>query len=833
MLSHLPALRSLCIKEGTGLNQATRQVIDRMNNVLKDCTALIEAYRKQGIIARRLSLRNKEKFEGCAQALVSVTNDLLISLQIHQTTQMDRMLNPDRVILPKEEGDEEAEQFVNEYGGEDVVKADRELVVMFAEDTNVPIEVNEEVMEELKTDFSDVIRHNHLELEKKLNESVSVTVLESFKALSELAAEKEKERTFACVQCDKEFKESTSGPNSCSFHKAEYDSWNRSYACCNTKNPCQSGSHRAKHHCDYPYGAFFSFARDINGYTDTTKEWVVVEDTNLETNAKQFAQVSQLLRWKSKGATPSEPTILVRVGKLSIQEPYYFETFTAEDLKIRSQVVDITGQTVIFRTSSSETEYAMAEWLLSESPSSDGRKSITGFRLTAKVATSLTPFIRVCLVDTQACTKSGEVMNISEGGLRSFTPLSAYTLPEGQRVSPELYEGRRRPQRNDFKTRTTPNLPIILKELSDPPLTANPNLVNDSVDKFTGAISIFNKHPPGTLNPISIASVDAYFRFVGDENYTAVKALKIHSDSNLPITIDPRQTWQMNYEVQVPRSEEDAKLGVSWWNRAFVARTRPLRFKFVLKDIEGEEASIVVEYVINHYEHEKKKPQDIAFFYIDDPLYWKRHFVRVSPRETRDRADLVMKIEGREILTNALNKAVYSALKSGETEVDIKIGEVKNAGSLDAWDWKTWALVDTSCRRVYAFKILIKKRVDEDKHTGYACLGYVPCPEYGDVMSETRPVRYAVEKVQFPDIELEEEEDIVLDDTVDDFVPEPPKATTGSHNGSAPQGFMVVPEELNQRLTSIDNNLERIANAFEQLLDIVRAQQPQGRRNAF
>ncbi|KAG7092999.1 hypothetical protein E1B28_009298 [Marasmius oreades] len=839
MLSHVPALRALC-KEGTGVDQATRQVINRMNNVLKDCTALIEAYRKQGIIARRLSLKNKEKFEGCAQALAGVTNDLLISLQIHQTSQMERMLNPNRLILPKDEGDEEAEAFVNEFGGEEVVKADRELVAMFAEDTKVSVEVNEEVMTELNTNLSDIIRQNHLELEKKLNDSVSATVLDSIKALSELAVEKEKERTLVCVQCDKEFKESTSGPDSCSFHKAEYDSWNKLYACCSSKNPCQFGSHRSKHHCEYPYGAFFTFARNICGYTDTMDVWVTAEDTNLETDSTQFTQVSQLLRWKSKGAVPSEPTILVRVGKLDIKEPYFFGTFTAKDLEVRSQVADITGQNVIFRTDSSETEYAMAEWLMSESLSADGRKYITGIRLTAKAATSLTPFIRVCLIDTQTCTKSGEVMNISEGGLRSFTPLTPYTLPEGRKVSSELYVGQLRPTRSDFKTRTTPNLPIILKELSDPPLSANPRLASEIADIFTGAISVFNKHPPGTLNPISIASVDAYFRFVGDENYTPVESLKILNDSQLPKTIDPRQTWQMNYELRVPRTEEDVKLKVNWWNRAFAARKKPLRLKFVFKDIEDEEASIVVEYVISHYELEKQKPEDIAFFYIDDPIFWERHHVHVVPRqEKRDRKDLVMKICGQEVLVNVLNKVVHSALKSGETEVALnRIGEVKRKGSLDAWSWKTWALVDTSCRRVYAFKILITQWVDEEKRTGYACLGYVPCPEYGDVMSETRPVRYALEKVMFPDVVLCPEEEVVLDDRVDDFVPETAKMAAGSKsstldNSGASQVPMALPEEVNQRLASIDNNLERIANAFEQLLDMMRSQQLQGKRNAF
>ncbi|KAF9258506.1 hypothetical protein L218DRAFT_934715 [Marasmius fiardii PR-910] len=833
MLSHLPALQSLH-KDGTGITQSTRQVIDRMNNVLKDCTALIEAYRKQGVIARRLSLRNREKFEGCAQDLAGVTNDLLISLQIHQTTQMERMLNPDRVVLPRDDGDEEAEAFVNENGGEEVVKANRELVAMFAEDSlKVPVsEVNEDVMEELNANLTDIIRHNHLELEKKLNQSVSASVMDSLRALSELAVEKEKERTFVCVQCNKEFKQSTSGPNSCSFHKSSSADRQGSYLCCGSKIPCQSGAHRAKHHCDYIYGEFFSFAHNIHGYTDTKEDWITVEDTNLETNDNQFAQVSQLRRWKSQGGLISEPIILVRVGRYpSATKPYFFDTFTAKDLEIRCQVIDITKQTILFRTSSSDTEYAMAEWLINDPSSNKGRTSITGIRLTAKVATSPDPFIRVCPIDMQTCTKSGEALNISEGGFRSFTPLSPYTLPEVQRVSSEIYGGQCRPPRTDFKTRTTPNLPIILKALSDPPLTSNHGSAYSTMDVFSGAISVFNKHPAGTPNPISIASVDAYFRLIGDENYTPVQSLKILGGVQFPMTIDPRQTWQMGYKLEVNRSEEDAKLRVHWYNLPFIARKRPIRFKFVFRDVEDEEASIVVEYVTDHHKLDEKKPEDVAFFYVDDPLLWERRCVRVTPpKKGWDRDDVVVKIDGLDVKVDRLKKAVYSALKSGETEVDIGIGERKNTGDPDAWEWKALALVDISCRKVYAFKILITVRVNVEDRTGYACLGYVPCPDYGDVMNEAKPVRYAIEKVGFPDIGPCEEEKVLLDDAVDDWVPGAEKATAAGHSSNnAPQTSTVLPEELNKRLSSIDKNLERLANAMEPLQRLAEAVEPMQR----
>ncbi|KAL0063368.1 hypothetical protein AAF712_009763 [Marasmius tenuissimus] len=807
-------------------------VIDRMNNVLKECTALIEAYRKQGVIARRLRMGNKDKFEGCAKALALVTNDLMVSLQVYQTAKMAVV---DRVV-PKEEGEEEAEAFVKEYGGEDTVRRDRELVAMFVEDMKMEIQVDQNLMDELKIDVVDAVQDQHRELERRLNEGI-------VKAMLEDQREREKEQTFVCVQCDKEYKDSTSGDKSCSYHRAEYDSWNRTWPCCSTKNPCQSGAHRAQHHCEYPYGAFFPFARNIYGYTDTLEEWASVEDTNLETDDTQYAQISELLRWKSHGAEPSEPTILIRVGRCYFKYPYYFQTFTAKDLELQSRVIDITKQTVIFRTSSSDSEYAMAEWVISDSLDDDTeRAKITGVRITAKVASCLHPYIRVCLFDDTTCRRSGDTITISEGGFRSYTPATPYTLPREQKVSSnELVErSHRRPARTDFKTRTTSGrLPLVLKRVVDPPVVANGGICSETGDYFTGSISVFNK---SSASSTSIGEVEVYFRLVGDTTttnnnsaYTPVESFK--TTDILPTTLDPRQTWQMSFELVVPRSPSDVQLGVRWWNRAFVARKRPVRFKFVFRDVEEEEeeeaeASIVVEHVVEHFELDKwKQGEDLAFFYVDDPVFWERHSVHVSKRTDNDRDDVVLKIGGK--------GAVYGAIKSGETEVDIGVGEKKNVGDKNAWEWKAWALVDTSCRRVYAFKVFVTQRVDLVERTGMACLGYVLCPEYGDVMGEeARPVRYAEERVVFPDLEPIVDEEVVWEDGLDDVVeepPSPPPPPPPAVNGGA---HMELPPEVNARLASIDTNLERIANAFEQLLEMMKSQQQsqqpvQARRNAF
>jgi hypothetical protein len=182
------------------------------------------------------------------------------------------------------------------------------------------------------------------------------------------------------------------------------------------------------------------------------------------------------------------------------------------------------------------------------------------------------------------------------------------------------------------------------------------------------------------------------------------------------VSIDPRQTWTINFQVSVPRTEEDKKLEVRWWNRAFGARKRPLRVKLILEEIEGEEASLVLEYVFQPYKLEKEEEKDLGFFFFDNPETLERCYVHVQKVEdSGSGVDAgVVRIAGTELSVKKLHQVVYKALKTGKTEVDLEIGQEKNDGE---WEWGAWALIDISCRRVYAFKIILKEghKVEESK----------------------------------------------------------------------------------------------------------------------
>ena len=802
MLSHLPAL------EKVEIILPTRKVIDRMNDALKEAAALIAAYRKQSRIVRRLRLSNRDKFSACALSINTCCSDLLMSLQIHQTGKLD-VLTRD---IPVDEEDIAAATFLASHGSIDAVVYDRELVKEFAQQQHLVMD--DSVMEQLNANISDSMAQSHLRLEGILKDNVSSAIADGLKSLAAEIYASETEQRFKCVQCDKEFTSSNNGSVSCSFHRGEYSSWTKSYPCCGTSHPCQFDAHRAKHHCDYPYGSFFPRVNAIMGYVDTVDSWASVEDTNLETNEVQKASVGLLIRWVSRGARIDENTLLISIGKVWYNTPYYFNTFTAKELENITKSVRLSRRTMIYRTSPNKNEYAMIEWILSVSG------KITGVRLTAKAATSITPYVTICPIDLSTCTKSGDILTISEGGMRSYIPASSYSLPETVRVGPEVSDSPARPVRTNFRTRTTASLRIILKTTSDPPLVANPELAGTTSDYFQGIVSVFNNHAPGSLNPITIAAVSASFRLVGENDYQPVESCTLE-DTQVPVTIEPRQSWIVKFQVSVPRTQEDSNVNIRWWNRAFVARYRPIRIKLIFEDMEGEQCSLVHEYVYKPYPFEQRKDLDLGFLFFDNPITLERYHVDV---QSSSEANNVVKIKGTNVSVNRLEKAVHKALKTGVTEVDLEIGQDKYG----EWEWNVWALIDLSCRRVYAFKILMKEghRVPVKR---FACLGYVLCPDYGNIIiNETRPISYATETVKLPFLEPYPVQEIVLDDTLDDFkLPTPPKQPTlptsdaASSSGSglnSASSFNAA--ELNSRLVSIDSNLARIADALERLVAV-------------
>ena len=252
MLSHLPALQKINIMP------STKQVIERVNDALKESVSLIAAYRKQNRIVRRLAIGNREKFTTCAKTINNCSRDLLMSLQIHQSVKLD-ILTRD---VPIDEEDKAAQQFVEQHGGNvDAVVHDRELVKEYA--TQQHLAMDDSVMEQLNSNITELMQQNGTRLEGILRDNVNTAIVDGLKSIAMELNFAEAEQKFKCVQCDKEFTHYTNGPKACSFHRAEYNTNSKQFPCCSNSHPCEFGAHRSKHHCDYPYGNFFPRVQEV------------------------------------------------------------------------------------------------------------------------------------------------------------------------------------------------------------------------------------------------------------------------------------------------------------------------------------------------------------------------------------------------------------------------------------------------------------------------------------------------------------------------------------------------------------------------------------------
>ncbi|KAF8507509.1 hypothetical protein BU17DRAFT_57343 [Hysterangium stoloniferum] len=805
--------------ENVKILQPTYQVVSRMIDASKSAAALISTYRKQSRIARRLSFGNRDKFVLCAETLQVCSSDLLMSLQIHQTSHIDILSRS----VPVDPNDEAARMFISQHGSLETVVQSPELVAAFAKQEHLPMD--DKIMDQLNVNIADTLQQTESRLEGLLKENVNTALVDGLKGLAQELNAAEAEQRFICVQCDKEFRTSTNGPKSCSFHLALGH-------CCSSQNPCQFSNHRANHHCDYTYTAFFDYAAQfLLPGSDTVNWWVKLEDPNLEFDKDNTSDVAigALLRWKPHGALIPEPVIIIKVGTVWYPNPYYLDTFTAKQLESIGRLVNVTQQTLIFRTSPSTSEFSMAEWELSSAG------EVVGVRLTAKAATSDIPYVRICPIDLVSCTKSGDIISISDGGITSYKPQQQYILPKTIRVGPDLPDKFPvRATRKDFKTRSSPALPVVMKSVSDPAVKANPDGPRDKFDVFKGTVSVFNKSPTPS-DPITIASVSAVYRFVGDEKYVPVGACEITGEAVFPMTLQPRQSIPLNFQILIPRSEEDVQLRVTGWRWCpFTTRYRPLRLKLILTDMEDEECSLVIDYVFDpgFFKLEKPKETDLAFFYFDDYERFQRRFVRVRENTENSSKGVVIFENTWDVnfsLTK-LQKYVHYSLKTGETEVEIEgfgFPDEINRG----WSARGWVLVDISCRRVYAFKALLLQ--NHPTAVKFGCLAYVLCPSYGNIIEEPRPIRYAKETHSLPKFAPYDVPEIVLDDSVDDFVAEPRASTTSLYatDGSVPMAQMVVPETLTRaivsieaRLAAIDTTLANISRTFERYVQLQEMQ---------
>ncbi|KAL2911223.1 hypothetical protein HK105_209307 [Polyrhizophydium stewartii] len=816
MVEQLSALESVTVPA------PTEKVISRMEQVLKDAAALIGTYRKLGAIARRLNTGNKERFASCAKDIEACTNDLMVSLQIHQTAQLSILTRAVRV----DEADEAADAFLKEHGGLEAVKSNPELVKLFA--SEIKVQVDDASLKELNSNIGDLIAQNRIEMESKFKESMSEAVADGIKSLAATMRDLEREEVFGCVQCGQSFRESTNAQGSCSFHESP-DLMGKAHMCCNKVEPCKRAKHRSKHHCDYRYAAFFARTSQFFGYSDTIKWWARDEVKDFESRDEdQTFGIGRLLRWQTRTKVVDEALVVVHVGHVYPRSiGFYFDILSSDDLAaIAARIAADPAARTIYRVNSSDSGYTMGEWLVGP----DG--AICGVRMTAKPRTLDNPVVQVVRFNPSTMEMIGDIEHVSRGFV-SFKPDRPYELP------PPVFFGRRilskpvRDRRTDFKTRTSsPDFDVLVSAQSNPALSVNTFFSSGKCDKFEATVMVFNKMSKAA----TIMSASAAFRLVGDPEYHDVAEF-VFDEVKFPISIEPLKSLELKFAATVPLSDEDYQIGFRWWNRSVVARFRPLRMRLTLTDINDNQASFVMEYVFTPFRTSRPSSSSVATIEYHD---WNTQAMFLESVEYGDGRSTIVQVSSTALDEVRLNRIVYTALKTGVSEVDLEITRDIDTCCI----FKAWALVDLNCRRVYAFKLAMVPHESVRVKTG-ASMIVVACPDYGS-NSETRPIQPAVESAALPELQPlpDDSEEQVIDDDFDDIDPfaeikakaaaaaaAAAAAVAGGELVGGVGGNIVIDsaaigravgEALDARLSVIETNLERTATALEGLVAILK-----------
>ncbi|KAF9584540.1 hypothetical protein BGW38_006087 [Lunasporangiospora selenospora] len=780
MVSHMLVLERIDIMD------VLQIVLERVQEVLKEAASLIEAYRKQGKIARRLKISNTANFEAMADRISTCSSDLMMSLQIQQTGDLSVL----KRAVPR---DLVAEKFINDNGGQDFINSHPELVKEFAE--KMQLTMSDQVMEQMQSNMQELMAQNQTQIETIIRESSSSGVADMIKTIANKQREWEAERKLICVQCNKEYTVSTNNSEACGFHSA-VGSHDR-YHCCEKTSPCQKGYHQPEHHSKYPYSNFYLWAYGILGYKDTVEYWANVKEIDLGVEGSaQIVRIGRLLRWRTWGELVTTPLLVVNVGHIQDDLMHYLEIFDVTSLEDERKQALKTGNTLIFRNEPDENTkaFSMAEWVLDQET-----QQLVGIKLTVKVTNSKKPTVCLLSIDPKAIKmapgKSLEYLSKSEWQV--YKPDRPYEFPKTIQLGPVLRETRLREPRT-FKTRSSSSdLPIVLLPSSEMVANNNHMTANHDVDRFLGHWRGLNRAPLSSQNQAILLSAKAEYRLLGEEEYRPVKSFGLRGDVKFPLSLAPSQAIDIPFEFTVDKPKHVVERRNLAINFAHLTIHHPLRVRITFTDIDGETISLVQEYVHPVMGIQKRKEEDIGYVYIDDIDLCQRTVVWV--KKAGDDTHFLRVLGGlgftKKVYEIDLHRIVYKAEKTKVTQVDMELGE-SNLGI----NWTIWALVDLNCRRVYGFKILVYHGSMTPVRYA-ASLGYVACPLYGEEQMETRPICYAEETKIVPEVIFRPEVVVVEDDTIDDVTP----AHTPTSEPTAAPAETLVPEPVSSSIASVSD----------------------------
>ncbi|KAJ3273039.1 hypothetical protein HDV01_004816 [Terramyces sp. JEL0728] len=579
-----------------------------------------------------------------------------------------------------------------------------------------------------------------------------------------------------CVQCENTFKEDENVQGACSFHKTCYSSYG-SYPCCGKEAPCILNKHRTEHHMDYVYGTFIARANDITQYSNTAEEWETLEQTFEDNTQKVY--VGELLRWTTNSILITEPLIVLQVGILRITGPNYFNTFSCSDLARLAKGRD-SGEAIRIAHSGDAVCYSSAEWIVGK----EGK--INQIKIAIQVDPVEGTFSR--LIEFNPDTLTLVTKQTLSDGLVVYKSKQSYSMPQPNKVGSDIYVPQYK-TKSDFRSQGDFSNQLLLSVLE---CKANPKYAHTDCDLFEGEVSAFNQCEIET--PVVIGLIKAEYRVIGED----YQPCDIETDVKCPFAVENFKSQRLKFTIKVPRSEADSKLEIKWWDRALIARDRPVRLKITFQNPKGNSSSIIHEYVLKHFKYETKKEDDLAFIFLDNPYTLTRVYVRAKVESD---SSISLENTGLSFTKLDLNKIVLRGIKESTSEINLDCNTTKDDTSISVW-----ALIDLNCNKVYAFKVQLVSKMG-------ASLDYVPVPEYSN-SGESKDITYATETYTFPNLIAPVFQHYPQKDELDKVAPESqasdPKPKTEKE---------VNMNALNERIDRLTSAVEKIATLMEKFLN--------------
>jgi len=382
-----------------------------------------------------------------------------------------------------------------------------------------------------------------------------------------------------------------------------------------------------------------------------------------------------------------------------------------------------------------------------------------------------------------------------------------------------------RPVRTDFPTQGYKNLKVKLKQ----GFRCNERSF-EHADMWDGAFSLINITKGEEKEPIIIVDAKCEWRFVGNHDWKPVDYFEMEKQ----FTCFPMENTDVGFIFRI----NDETKSVSWFNRSWIARHQPIRFRVTFEDVFGEKVSQVFEYVFSPFKKEVREKSDSELFlYVDNLDLYERHTMVAKKTYTKiDGYGDVVEVNGTKYSETELRSLVFKAAQTNNFEILLfEKDETPNKG-FDL-NKKAWALIDQSCNRVYAIKMLL---MGVSKDSICAHLGYLELDLYGKV-DTTKPNLPAIEEFsgeQMKELELEitphEHTVLVQDDDFDDKLLEYQSLNTSLtttltrpvDHSPAVTGFLGMVDNVNRisnsfdKLNSVAQNLDKIAKCTAQMAEL-------------